>query len=117
MIWRPVKGNEAEQQAMQWCLEQGWTVLERNFRCKVGEVDLICFADSVLVFIEVRQRSSSRYGSAAATVNNNKQRKLIKAAQTFLQRRPELAEHPARFDVITLTDQNTPNWIKGAFTT
>lgn len=102
---------------MHWCLDQGWQVLERNFRCKVGEVDLICMADGVLVFIEVRQRSSSRYGSAAATVNSSKQRKLIKAAQAFLQRRPELATFPARFDVITLSDSLTPNWIKGAFTT
>lgn len=117
MVWRPVKGVDAEQHAMQWCLNQGWQVLERNFRCKVGEVDLICLAESVLVFIEVRQRTSSRYGSAAATVNASKQRKLIKAAQTFLQRRPELAAHPARFDVITLSDNATPNWIKGAFTT
>lgn len=116
MAWRPVKGLDAERQAMQWCQQQGWHVLERNFRCKVGEVDLICIAERVLVFIEVRQRTSSRYGSAAATVTVSKQRKLVRAAQTFLQRRPDLADCPARFDVITLTDGASPNWIKGAFT-
>jgi putative endonuclease len=116
MAWRPVKGGEAEHQAMQWCLAQGWQVVARNFRCKVGEIDLICLADQVLVFIEVRQRSSSRYGSAAATVTPGKQRKLVQTAQVFLQRQPELAQLPARFDVLALGNSPSPHWIKGAFT-
>ena len=97
---------------------------------KIGELDLIMMeaepAWSTLVFIEVRQRKRSVYGDAALSVTTSKQRKVIKAAQCFLQQHPEYAHYDCRFDVIAyntagklsskenpLSDE--PQWLKGAF--
>lgn len=115
MVWRPVKGGEAEDLAEQWCHQQGWQTVLRNFRVKSGEIDLICLDKSTLVFIEVRQRQSDRYGGAAASITHAKQRKLIRTAQLYLQRHPAMARRPARFDVITLGGNNDIHWIKSAF--
>lgn len=114
--WRPVKGFEAEDSAAAWCRERGWRVLQRNFRVKGGEIDLICLDGAVLVFVEVRKRQDNRYGGAAASITRAKQRKLILAAQLYLQQNPAMARMPARFDVITLGRADDINWIKSAFT-
>jgi putative endonuclease len=116
MSWRPVKGGEAEDQAQQWCQQQGWTLLGRNYQVKVGEIDLICRDKDTLVFIEVRQRSNERFGSASASITPAKQKKLIRAAQCYLQANPAETRHGARFDVLALDKNNTIHWIKGAFT-
>ena len=91
----------------------------RNFRCKLGELDIIAICDDVLLFVEVRHRGNSRYSSAAESVDTRKQRKLVKTAKWFLLCKPDLADMPARFDVITSSgtgdgDDNF-NWIKDAF--
>ena len=116
MVWRPTKGQAAEALAEHWCGRQGWQPIARNFRVKGGEIDLICLDGNTLVFIEVRQRRSDRYGGASASITTAKQRKLITAAQQFLQRHREHASRPARFDVITLGRDDDLNWIKSAFT-
>lgn len=116
MAWRPVKGEAAESLAEHWCLRRGWRPVARNFRVKGGEIDLICLDGDTLVFIEVRQRRSDRYGGAGASITVAKQRKLVAAAQLFLQRHREHASRPARFDVITLGRDDDLNWIKSAFT-
>lgn len=116
MVWRPVKGQAAESQAEDWSRQRGWTILARNFRVKGGELDLVCLDGDTLVFVEVRQRRSDRYGGARASITPAKQRKLITAAQLFLQHHREHASRPARFDVITLGGQDDLNWIKSAFT-
>lgn len=117
MPWRPVKGLDAEDKAARWCQRQGWKLLTQNYRVKGGEIDLICMDGTTLVFIEVRQRQSNRYGGAAASITKSKQRKLILAAQLYLQGNPAMARKPARFDVLALGGGEDIDWIKSAFTT
>jgi len=106
-------GDEAETQARQYLEKQGLKLLTTNYRCKCGEIDLIMQHGQMLVFIEVRCRAGSRYGSAAETVDRRKQHKIIKAAQFYLQQhRREVA---CRFDVIALTSGRL-SWIPDAFT-
>nr|WP_092414057.1 YraN family protein [Collimonas sp. OK307] len=111
---RQVSGQMAEDRALAYLQQRGLKLVERNFRCKGGEIDLILAepALNLLVFVEVRQRSSQRYGGAAASVTRGKQAKLIIAAQVFLQRYADL---PAcRFDVIAIEDEAI-EWIRQAF--
>jgi putative endonuclease len=111
---RQASGQMAEERALAYLQQRGLKLIARNFRCKGGEIDLIMAepASNLLVFVEVRQRSSRRYGGAAASVTHGKQAKLIIAAQVFLQRYADL---PAcRFDVIAIED-DAIEWIKQAF--
>lgn len=105
-------GQAAEDQACAYLMRQGLTALERNFRCRGGEIDLIMQQREVLVFVEVRQRADKRHGGAAASVTAAKQARLIVAAQVFLQR---YRTPPAcRFDVIAI-EGNTLEWLRNAF--
>jgi putative endonuclease len=113
---RQASGQMAEDRALRYLQQRGLKLIERNFRCKGGEIDLIlaepAAASNLLVFVEVRQRSSPRYGGAAASVTRNKQAKLIVAAQIFLQR---YTDPPAcRFDVIAI-EGDAIEWIRQAF--
>ncbi|MDB5768696.1 MAG: putative endonuclease [Collimonas fungivorans] len=113
---RQVGGQLAEDRALIYLQQCGLQLVERNFRCKGGEIDLILHepASGLLVFVEVRQRSNRRYGGAAASVTRSKQAKLIIAAQVFLQR---YAQPPAcRFDVVAI-EGDAVEWIRQAFET
>jgi len=78
---------------------EGYVILERNYRCAVGEIDLIAREDGVLVFIEVRTRSSDAFGSPLESVDGFKQRKLREVARHYLrERRPRYQS--VRFDVV-----------------
>ncbi len=114
-------GDIYEQQAVQWIEKRGVRVLNRNFRRKTGEIDIIAVDGEYLVFIEVRSRAPSRFAVAAATVDRKKQLRLVRTAQLFLQCNTALAHRPCRFDVIAFEsgrsdDVATPQWIRGAFT-
>ncbi|PLW70383.1 YraN family protein [Pseudohalioglobus lutimaris] len=114
-------GDNYEEQAACWLQRQGLTIIERNFRCRVGELDIIGQQGQYLVFIEVRARSNSRFASAAASVDLRKRRRLVRAAQWFLQRHRKYAHLPCRFDVVAFqppqsATEQTPLWIRGAFT-
>lgn len=114
-------GDDYEQQAACWLEQRGALVVARNFRGKTGEIDLIVRDRTHLVFCEVRARSSRHYNSAAGSVDKHKQRRLLRTAQLFLQRHPELANLPCRFDVITFEPRQSGSdlairWIPGAFT-
>ncbi|WP_211461203.1 YraN family protein [Collimonas silvisoli] len=111
---RQASGQIAEARALSYLQQHGLKLIEQNFRCKGGEIDLILAepASDLLVFVEVRQRSSPRYGGAAASVTRSKQAKLIVAAQIFLQR---YADPPAcRFDVVAI-EGDAIEWIRQAF--
>lgn len=94
-------------------------MLARNLRCKAGELDLVCLDGGVLAIVEVRQRVRSDFGGALASVNARKQRKLIRAARFFLQRRPEWRRYSVRFDVVGMEGEPSGTyrmiWIKNAF--
>ncbi len=94
--------------------EKGLTLLERNFSCKTGEVDLIMQENQTLVFVEVRYRKNARFGSALDSVNLKKQKKIISAAQYYLLK---FAPHTAlisRFDVVGITGDDI-QWVPAAF--
>ncbi len=108
---KQVSGDAAEDAALAFLRGEGLRQVERNFRCKGGEIDLIMQDGDTLVFVEVRQRSKDRFGGALASVTRAKQRRLIVAAQIFLQR---YRMPPAcRFDVIGY-DGDRMNWLKNA---
>jgi putative endonuclease len=112
-------GDAAETRALAHLQAHGLALIARNYRVaggpsrRGGEIDLIMRErDGTLVFVEVRQRSSSDWGGAAASVTGVKQRRLIRAAQHYLLR---LAVWPpCRFDVIAMED-DTLEWLKAAF--
>ncbi|MGH8808138.1 MAG: YraN family protein [Noviherbaspirillum sp.] len=106
---RQIAGDAGEQQALNYLLQRGLTLVERNFRCKGGEIDLIMRERDMLVFVEVRKRADGRYGGAAASVTARKQARLVIAAQVFLQR---ISSPPAcRFDVVAI-EAGEIQWLK-----
>ncbi len=109
---RAETGRAAEDQAAALLTKMGMTIVEKNFRAKVGEIDLIVRDKDEIVFVEVRARASSAFGGAAASVGGAKRRKLIKAAQLWLQARSWSG--PCRFDVVAL-DAGRAEHIPAAF--
>jgi putative endonuclease len=107
-------GVLAEKKALAYLREQGLTLLHQNYYCRFGEVDLIMLDEDTLVFIEVRYRKNGDFGGALASINQSKQRKIIKTASHYLT---QLTSEPyCRFDAIALNDSdNTPLWVKDAF--
>jgi putative endonuclease len=110
-----IKGKTAESQAEIFLTKQGIKPITRNFSSRFGEIDLIGMDKKTLVFFEIRYRSSSKFGSAAETVNISKQKKIIRAAEYFLCCHTKYNKHPMRFDVIGINASDEIEWIKGAF--
>ncbi len=100
--------------------EQEYIILDSNFRCRFGEVDLIVFRDEQLVFVEVRTRREGSMLTPAETVDKHKQRRLIAAAEYYLLNNPELNNYFMRFDVVEAYYQGgyccKLNRIENAFT-
>jgi putative endonuclease len=117
---RKAIGLLGEELALAHLLAHGLKPLIRNYRCKMGELDLVMMERQTLVLIEVRCRSSNDYGGAAASVDWKKQHRLVLAAEHLRMKRAELRRYPARFDVVAITIGSQPkakvNWIKNAFT-
>ncbi|MEO0443110.1 MAG: YraN family protein [Pseudomonadota bacterium] len=93
-------GDHAEAIAKQFLERQKLQVVEQNYRCRQGEIDLVMKHKHCLVFVEVRCRKNSRFGSAIETIDTRKQRKLIRAALHFLSKNKGFANYSCRFDVI-----------------
>ena len=114
-------GSRAEQIALDHLLARNLTLLERNFRCRLGEIDLIMLDSECLVFVEVRYRKLNRFASATVSVDSHKQRKLIKAAGYYLSRHRYHGNRVVRFDVVALDgpteSQSTLQWLQDAFRT
>jgi putative endonuclease len=110
-------GTDAEERAWRYLEQQGLVTVERNFHSRRGEIDLIMRDGDTLVFIEVRFRSSSRFGTAAESVTLTKQRRIIDAARYFLSCRKQWIEHNCRFDVLAISGQAQQDveWIRDAF--
>jgi len=94
-------GKQAENVALSHLREQGLILVKRNYRCRLGEIDLVMTQGDLLVFIEVRYRKSDRFGSGAETVDYHKRRKLILAAEHFLYLHHRYVNMGCRFDVIS----------------
>ncbi len=108
-------GAQAEQIAAEYLERHGLRLIERNYRCRQGEIDLILDDRATLVFVEVRLRQSAAFGGAAASITAKKQQRIVYAAQHYLQRLKRIP--PCRFDVVLLDDLtvNSVQWIKDAF--
>jgi len=116
-----LSGQRAEDLAAAFLCGAGCEIVARNYRRRLGELDIVARAGSVLVVVEVRTRASSAYGGAAASITRAKQRRVVRAASALLQQRAELARLAVRFDVIIVTDPHGPSpgieWIQHAFET
>lgn len=106
-------GARAEQFAAQWLQRHGLTLVKSNYRCRFGEIDLILNDGATLVFAEVRQRSRSDFGGAAASIDAHKQQRLILTAQHYLATLPRIP--PCRFDALLLDAEGKLEWVKSAF--
>ncbi|CAG37536.1 YraN family protein [Desulfotalea psychrophila] len=107
-IFRKKKGAEGEYLACRFLKKQGYVILQKNYRKKYGEIDIIAQEGGDLVFVEVKTRSNSDWGSPVAAVTKQKQRKIIRVAQTYLAE-TELFDEAIRFDVIgIILDENSP---------
>ena len=113
-------GLEAEKLAATFLTNHGLKPVTQNYHCRYGEMDLIMTDAKTLVFIEVRLRSNSKFGSAASSITPQKQQKLILTAQHYLQQHVKNQSQTAcRFDAILMckTDLNDIEWIRNAFET
>lgn len=110
---RGLVGADKERLACDYLQRQGLALLTRNYRCRLGEIDLVMRERGTLVFVEVRFRTSDRFGSAAETVDTHKQRRLAAAAAQYLGQHPTTL--PCRFDVLALGGDGRIDWIKDAF--
>ena len=112
---RSSSGALAEQLAAQFLQRHGLKLLQQNYRCRFGEIDLILQDGDVLVFAEVRLRSRGDFGGAAASINAAKQGKLVRAAQHYLATLAHIP--PCRFDAVLLQalDGSDIEWLRGAF--
>lgn len=120
---RKTIGLRGEELALAHLSCNGLQLIARNYRCKLGEIDLVMLDGGTLVLVEVRYRASCDYGGAAASVTWEKQRRLVRAAEHLLMKRAELKRYPARFDVVAITigtatgaGEARIDWIKRAFT-
>ena len=105
-------GDRGENRAAQFLERHGLRIVARNYRCRMGELDLVALEGAVLVFVEVRMRSAARFGGGAESVDSRKRARLVSAARHYLMR---LGREPAcRFDVVSL-ENDAPTWIRGAF--
>lgn len=110
------QGFEVEKIACQYLCQQGLTLLEANYSCRFGEIDLIMKDGTYLVFIEVRARSSIAFGSACESITYTKQQKIIKTALHYVTKHRLMEKQPMRFDaLIAEGNPYTLEWLKNAF--
>lgn len=112
MTTRAALGQAAEELACTYLQHSGLTLLQRNYRCRRGELDLVMRQDDTIVFVEVRYRSPSAFANGLASVDRHKQARLLAAAQHYLQQHPDAARRPCRFDVVAITPERGENHVE-----
>ncbi|MCZ6883257.1 MAG: YraN family protein [Gammaproteobacteria bacterium] len=120
MNWNKSKGKQYEHQAREYLVQRGLTLLNQNYHCRFGEIDLIMLQQGVLCFIEVKFRANMGFGGAASAIPLQKQKKIVKTALFFIAQNTRLAQHAMRFDAFLIqrraSNQNhNVNWIQNAF--
>lgn len=108
------QGDEAEGWAERHLEQKGYRLVERNFSTRLGEIDLIMEKKDTLIFVEVRERNSTQYGSPAETVTPRKQARIGKAALMFLKTH-HLYNKNLRFDIVAIAN-GTVTHLENAFT-
>lgn len=116
---RAAKGQHWENQASAYLAARGLEVIARGYRCRLGELDIVCSDGSSLIVCEVRARSSRALVSAKESVDARKRSRILSATRHFLVRHPRYHDRPLRFDVIAVEAIDTPEprmeWIRNAF--
>lgn len=115
-------GRHWEDTAAQHIEASGLQILARRYYCRLGEIDLIAADGDTIVFVEVRYRSSGKFGGAAASVTRSKQQRILCAARHFIMHNHALAERRMRIDVIAVEGAGNAatarlQWIRDAFGT
>lgn len=109
------RGEAIERLAAAWLAERGLALEAVNQHAKGGELDLVMRDGDTIAFVEVRYRADDRYGGGLASVDRRKCRRIALAARAWLQRHPELANSPCRFDIVAASPAGL-EWHRGAFT-
>ena len=107
-------GSRYEQKAVDYLERRGITILERNYRCRSGEIDVIAEDERYLVFVEVKYRRDTKKGDPAEAVGFYKQRRIRNAAEYYLYCHQNRTYVPCRFDVVSILGEEI-RWIKNAF--
>ncbi len=107
------RGDNAEQQALDFLLKQGLQLICKNYRCKTGELDLVMSDQQTLVIVEVRFRQSDKFGSALESITPKKQSRIIAATKHYIMSNSTNSQ--IRFDVIAISGNQKINWIRNAF--
>ena len=111
-------GDSAEQLVASYLLKHGLKLVEKNYTCKLGEIDLVMQDGNTLVFIEVRSRKNQKFMHTFETIDLRKQRKIINTSLNFLQRYPAYRHQDIRFDAVAVIQNqkySEIDWIKNAF--
>ena len=106
------RGRQAEALAAAFLEARGLRVIARNWRCRLGEIDLIARERGTLVFVEVRSRASRSHGGAAESITAQKRRRLLAAAHLYL--RESGLDTPCRFDALLLEADGHLEWLRDA---
>ncbi len=101
-LLKKLLGREGEDLAARFLTKQGYRLLERNYRTRSGEIDLIALHDGAVVFVEVKTRTSDAFGAPELAVTSRKQQRMIKAALAYIKYK-KLHQVPCRFDVVAIT--------------
>lgn len=109
-----LRGGKAEARACAYLQARGLELLARNFRTRNGEIDLVMRDRTGLVFVEVRYRRSTAFGTASETVTATKQARVRHAAEHFLHQHPAYRDCACRFDVVAC-DEEAVEWLVDAF--
>lgn len=107
-------GKAYEKRAEDYLKEQGFRILERNFRVRQGEIDLIGYHRNELVFVEVKYRKDKRKGLPEEAVTSAKQRQISKVAEFYLMRHPLAGGRGCRYDVVAICGEEI-TWYENAF--
>jgi putative endonuclease len=111
------RGAWAEDLACRYLQDHGLRLATRNYRCRHGEIDLVMQDGSTIIFVEVRLRSRTDFGSGAESVDSRKQARVLSSAEHYLQRHATLLA-PCRFDVVSILKKSNTHqleWIRNAF--
>ena len=101
-MFKKILGQSGEDRAATFLAKKGYRVLERNYRTRNGEIDLIALHEGTVVFVEVKTRTSDRFGAPELAVTPQKQGRMIKAALAYIKYK-KLHQVPCRFDVVAIS--------------
>ncbi len=112
------RGKAIESASRVYLQDHGLKFMEKNYRCRYGEIDLIMMDKQNLVFVEVRYRKNDLFGGAGQSIDANKQQRLQCTAETFLQKNQSMEFDGCRFDVVAVSGELPDyhiHWIRDAF--